>query len=127
MEFVTEYLTDLVAFVKQETKIANTGLFVANGDGLSCIITPEAITPAGPPHAGRELRLTVRLSAPIGEWQSFFQNLAKLDKMFTNLRVVPGDLKLHGSAVNGGWSRVSDPSSIVFVLSLTLLAVRQGA
>jgi len=128
MEFVSDYLAELVAFVQQETQIANTGLFAAGDSGsLSCVITPEAIAVAGPAKVGRELRLSVRLSAPISDYPVLFAALAKLDKVFTGFGAVTGELKLNWSAVMGGWSRVSDPSNVVFVLSLTLLGVRQGA
>ena len=128
MEFVAEYLTELVAFVKQETQIANTSLFVAGDIGrLACVIIPEALASAGPAKVGRELRLSVRLSAPLDEWAGLFDALARLDKVFTAFGATTGDLKLQWSAVLDGWSRVDEPGNVVFVLSLTLLGVRQDA
>jgi hypothetical protein len=131
MDWVIEYLDDLAAFIKKNTQISNTGIFSVGSDGLSCIIIPDSIAMVGPTKTGRELRLTIQLSGPLGEtdqgWKAVFQALAKLDRLFTSFESVNNDLKMRFTAVLNGWSRISDESNLIFALSLTLRGIRQGA
>jgi hypothetical protein len=127
MDWIIEYLEDLVTFIQKETQIANVALFNSGEAGLSCTVVPEAITPNGPTKTGRDINISVILSSPIEDWKILIMALAKLDKMFTTFESVNNDLKFRFTASMGEWSRVPDNSTLIYSLSLTLRGVRFGA
>lgn len=127
MDWLIEYLEDLVAFVQKETQIANTALFNTGEAGLSCAIIPESFVPNGPTKTGRDINISLRLSSSIENWKELFTALSKLDKMFTSLESVNNDLKFRSTAVMREWSRVPDNSTLIYSLNLTLRGVRMGA
>ncbi len=126
MDWLIDYLKDLKAFIQKEA-ISNTEIFSIGEGLLACEIILESIVPNGPTKTGRDMSISVRVSAPVANWEELFTALAKLDKMFTTFESVNNDLKFRFTAVMGEWSRVPDNSVLIYSLALTLRGVRFGA
>jgi hypothetical protein len=126
MDWYIEDFKKLAGYLSKESGVT-IKIFTDQGEGFRGLLTIEAILPAGPQRAGRDVTAKLRLSAPMEQWEQMLQKMGFIEDRLTNCFYSDATQKVRIRVYPGTWTRVSDESEIIFENDLVLQGVRLGA